>query len=107
MQINGSLTNLQVDNFIDDATTRKLGNGAAFYGKRKSSFYGENDEMKKKDARRADPTEDYQGPTNSGYFVWKKTDEGTMEPQTRLKGTNMEKLLKEDVDESGKPFWRR
>ena len=34
--------------------------GAAFYGKRKSNFYGSNDEMKKADSSKADATEDYQ-----------------------------------------------
>ena len=33
----------EVDDFVDDAFGRRLGNGAAFYGKRKSKFYGEND----------------------------------------------------------------
>ena len=30
----------ELDNFIDDATMKKLGNGDKFYGKRKSNFYG-------------------------------------------------------------------
>ena len=38
----------EIDNFADDAVGRRLGNGAKFYGKRKSSFYGEEDELKKK-----------------------------------------------------------
>ena len=38
----------ELDNFVDDATSRRLGAGAAFYGKRKSSFYGENDSNRKK-----------------------------------------------------------
>ena len=46
----------ELDNFIDDATSRRLGNGAAFYGKRKSNFYGEDDAGKKKDSNVADPT---------------------------------------------------
>ena len=37
----------ELDNFIDDATSRRLGAGASFYGKRKSNFYGENDSQKK------------------------------------------------------------
>ena len=32
----------ELDNFVDDAANRRLGNGAKFYGKRKSSFYGED-----------------------------------------------------------------
>lgn len=32
--------------------------------------------MKKKDPKVADPAEDYQGPTNSGYFVWRKKEDG-------------------------------
>ena len=38
----------ELDAFVDDATSRRLGNGASFYGKRKSSFYGENDVNKKR-----------------------------------------------------------
>ena len=37
----------ELDAFMDDASARRLGAGASFYGKRKSSFYGENDKMKK------------------------------------------------------------
>ena len=50
----------ELDAFVDDATNRRLGNGAAFYGKRKSAFYGEQDFMKKEDKNVEDPTEDYQ-----------------------------------------------
>jgi hypothetical protein len=38
---------VELDKFVDDATARRLGNGSAFYGKRKSSFYGEDDTNKK------------------------------------------------------------
>lgn len=51
---------------MDDASSRRLGNGASFYGKRKSGFYGEKDVMKKANAKVASADEDYQGPTNSG-----------------------------------------
>jgi len=37
----------ELDKFVDDATARRLGNGSAFYGKRKSSFYGDDDKNKK------------------------------------------------------------
>merc|ERR1739838_795228 len=41
----GAITNFfeELDAFVDDATARRLGNGAQYYGKRKSSFYGSND----------------------------------------------------------------
>lgn len=39
----------ELDAFVDDATSRRLGNGAQYYGKRKSSFYGKDDINKKKD----------------------------------------------------------
>ena len=39
----------ELDAFVDDATSRRLGAGAQYYGKRKSSFYGANDANKKKD----------------------------------------------------------
>ena len=56
----------EMDNFIDDAFSRKLGNGAAFYGKRQSSFYGENDEMKKK---KGEKNWEFNGPKGGGYYV--------------------------------------
>lgn len=46
----------ELDNFVDDATSRRLGAGQAFYGKRKSSFYGSDDEGKKKDPTKFDPS---------------------------------------------------
>jgi hypothetical protein len=39
----------ELDAFVDDATSRRLGNGAQYYGKRKSSFYGKDDANRKKD----------------------------------------------------------
>mmetsp|Transcript_27556 Transcript_27556/g.56700 ORF Transcript_27556/g.56700 Transcript_27556/m.56700 type:complete len:119 (+) Transcript_27556:188-544(+) len=44
----------ELDAFVDDATSRRLGNGAQYYGKRKSSFYGKNDANRKKDKNVAD-----------------------------------------------------
>ena len=46
----------ELDAFVDDATSRRLGAGSAFYGKRKSSFYGETDKNKKKVRDTPDPT---------------------------------------------------
>jgi len=46
----------ELDNFVDDATSRRLGAGQAFYGKRKSSFYGEDDSGKKKNPNKFDPS---------------------------------------------------
>ena len=46
----------ELDAFVDDATSRRLGNGSKFYGKRKSSFYGKNDKDRKEDRSIADPT---------------------------------------------------
>jgi hypothetical protein len=45
----------ELDAFVDDATARRLGNGSAFYGKRKSSFYGKEDKGKKADKNVPDP----------------------------------------------------
>mmetsp|Transcript_8298 Transcript_8298/g.12497 ORF Transcript_8298/g.12497 Transcript_8298/m.12497 type:complete len:148 (-) Transcript_8298:313-756(-) len=82
----------ELDAFVDDATNRRLGNGAAFYGKRKSSFYGEEDFMKKLDSSVPDPTEDYQGPKKAGYFQWMMDEEtGQMKPVTRMKKVNIER----------------
>ena len=84
----------ELDNFVDDATSRRLGAGAAFYGKRKSSFYGENDSNRKK-SQGFDSTEDYRGPNNAGYFKWMQNPEtGEMEPVTRLKEKNIERKIK-------------
>jgi hypothetical protein len=46
----------ELDAFVDDATARRLGNGSAFYGKRKSSFYGKDDKDRKRDRSIPDPT---------------------------------------------------
>jgi hypothetical protein len=46
----------ELDAFVDDATSRRLGAGAQYYGKRKSSFYGKDDANKKKDKGVFDPT---------------------------------------------------
>ena len=81
----------ELDAFIDDASARRLGNGAAFYGKRKSNFYGEDDKMKKLNSKVADPTEDYQGPTTAGYFKWMPDENGQMRPVTRMKEMNIER----------------
>mmetsp|Transcript_28194 Transcript_28194/g.42655 ORF Transcript_28194/g.42655 Transcript_28194/m.42655 type:complete len:146 (+) Transcript_28194:46-483(+) len=82
----------ELDAFVDDATSRRLGAGSAFYGKRKSSFYGKDDKNKKLDRSRPDPTEDYQGPAKGGYFQWKPDEEtGEMKPVTRMKKKNIER----------------
>jgi hypothetical protein len=59
----------ELDNFIDDAANRRLGNGAKFYGKRRSSFYGEEDPNRKRDPNVFDPEEDWRGPAGGSYFV--------------------------------------
>jgi len=46
----------ELDAFVDDATSRRLGNGSKFYGKRRSNFYGDKDQDKKRDRTVADPT---------------------------------------------------
>ena len=62
----------ELDNFVDDAANRRLGNGAKFYGKRKSSFYGEDDPNRKADPNAFDREEDYTGPAGGSYFVLSK-----------------------------------
>jgi hypothetical protein len=81
----------ELDAFVDDASARRLGNGAAFYGKRKSNFYGDDDVNKKKDKTTADPTEDYQGPTSTGLFQWIQDEDGQMRPVTRGKNKIIER----------------
>mmetsp|Transcript_33414 Transcript_33414/g.38029 ORF Transcript_33414/g.38029 Transcript_33414/m.38029 type:complete len:147 (+) Transcript_33414:60-500(+) len=90
----GAIGNLfqELDAFVDDATSRRLGAGSAFYGKRKSSFYGNDDKMKKRNRRKFDPTEDYRGPNQAGYFQWMKDEQtGEMKPVTRMKKKNIER----------------
>jgi hypothetical protein len=79
----------ELDAFVDDATARRLGNGAAYYGKRKSSFYGEDDSMKKEDNNVVDSTEDYMIKAG-GNYKWKQDENGRMTPVSRLKETNLE-----------------
>lgn len=81
----------ELDAFVDDATNRRLGAGAAFYGKRKSNFYGGDDKNRKANRTTPDPTEDYQGPSSSGYFQWMQDDDGQMRPVTRMKGKVIER----------------
>merc|ERR1712071_443210 len=81
----------ELDNFVDDATSRRLGAGSAFYGKRKSGFYGEEDTGRKKNAKDFDPTEDYQGPSGAGYFKWLPDEDGRLTPVTRMKEKNIER----------------
>lgn len=89
----------ELDRFVDDATSRRLGNGAAFYGKRKSSFYGDEDTMKKRDPTKSDPLEDYRVQAG-GYFVWRRSEEtGQLEPQTRMKGRRLDAPPPPDADE--------
>jgi len=91
----------ELDAFMDDASARRLGNGAAFYGKRRSNFYGEKDKNKKKNRSLFDPTEDYQGPSQSGYFKWMPDENGQMRPVTRMKEKIVERrgVFAEDNEE--------
>lgn len=88
----------ELDAFVDDATSRRLGAGSAFYGKRKSNFYGSSDKGRKLDRDMPDPTEDYQAPAQGGYFKWMMDDEGQMKPVTRMK---------EKVVERNPNYWDR
>ena len=81
----------ELDAFVDDATSRRLGNGSKFYGKRRSKFYGTDDKDRKRDNAVADPTEDYQGPTSSGFFKWMPDENGQMRPVTRMKEKTLDK----------------
>jgi hypothetical protein len=82
----------ELDAFVDDATSRRLGNGAQYYGKRKSSFYGAEDSNKKRDSVVFDPTEDYWAANGAGYFKWMPDEEtGELKPVTRMKEKVIEK----------------
>jgi hypothetical protein len=88
----GALTNMfeELDAFMDDATARRLGNGAAYYGKRKSSFYGSDDKMKKSDRDITDSEEDYMI-NAGGNYKWIKDENGIDRPVSRMKGSSLEK----------------
>eukprot|EP00536_Pseudo-nitzschia_multiseries_P015637 jgi/Psemu1/43315/gm1.43315_g len=90
----GAISNFfqELDAFVDDATARRLGNGAAYYGKRKSSFYGSNDSMKKQDKDVADSEEDYMV-SSAGNYKWITDENGQMIPVSRMKNRNLEKPL--------------
>mmetsp|Transcript_51159 Transcript_51159/g.57949 ORF Transcript_51159/g.57949 Transcript_51159/m.57949 type:complete len:174 (-) Transcript_51159:362-883(-) len=79
----------ELDAFVDDATARRLGNGAAYYGKRKSSFYGSDDKMKKLDRNVSDSEEDFM--VNAGSnFKWIKDEQGQLRPVSRMKNASVE-----------------
>jgi len=82
----------ELDAFVDDATARRLGNGAAYYGKRKSSFYGKDDSMKKSDRNVSDSAEDYMV-QSGGNYKWVQDENGQMRPVSRMKNKNLEKPL--------------
>jgi hypothetical protein len=88
----GAITNMfeELDAFMDDATARRLGNGAAYYGKRKSSFYGSDDKMKKSDKDIADSEEDYMI-NAGGNYKWITDENGIDRPVSRMKGNLLEK----------------
>lgn len=90
----GAISNFfeELDAFVDDATARRLGNGAAYYGKRKSSFYGKDDSMKKLDKNIADSAEDYMV-QSAGNYKWIQDENGQMRPVSRMKERNLEKPL--------------
>lgn len=64
----GAISNFfdELDAFVDDAANRRLGNGAKFYGKRRSNFYGAGDTMKKVDKDVFDP----QGALSFSNLFW-------------------------------------
>lgn len=41
--------------------------------------------MKKENRETPNPLEDYQGPSQAGYFVWQRDEDGQMRPVTRMK----------------------
>lgn len=79
----------ELDNFMDDASARRLGAGATYYGKRKSNFYGDEDKMKK-ETDGYDPVEDYRVTAGSNY-KWMEDEDGVLRPVTRGKNKIMER----------------
>merc|ERR1712028_72744 len=88
----GAVSNFfeELDAFVDDATARRLGAGAQYYGKRKSRFYGEDDKNKKLDKNVADSAEDFMV-NAGGNFKWITDADGNLRPVSRMKQTSVEK----------------
>ena len=86
----------QLDSFADDAMGRRLGNGAKFYGKRRSSFYGEDDVMRKQDPQKSDREEDYSGPAGGSYFVLSKERDEKGRPMGFLTKKEARDLAKQE-----------
>ncbi len=89
----------ELDNFADDATNRRLGTGAKFYGKRKSSFYGKDDKQRKKDPAKFDAEEDWRGPGGGSYFKLSKERDEKGRPigfLTRKEARELEKREEEE-----------
>ena len=67
---------------------------SAFYGKRKSKFYGEKDKNRKSEPSVPDRSEDYYAPNAGGYFQWMPDENGEMRPVTRMKKRIVERSSK-------------
>ena len=88
---------------MDDAANRRLGNGAKFYGKRKSSFYGEDDEYRKADPNAFNREEDYSGPLGGSYFTLSKE----RDEQGRPMGFLTKKQAREQREAEEAERWAR
>ncbi|KAL1507566.1 hypothetical protein AB1Y20_007186 [Prymnesium parvum] len=85
----------ELDNFVDDATSRRLGNGSKFYGKRKSSFYGADDAERKSGAE----GEDYTGPAGGSYFVLSKERDDQGRPLRFLSRKEAREIARKEEEE--------
>ena len=90
----------ELDNFADDAMGRRLGQGAKFYGKRKSNFYGEDDPLRKSDAGSFNSEEDYSGPAGGSFFVLSKERDEDGRPMGFL--TRKEARAQKEADEAAR-----
>mmetsp|Transcript_26466 Transcript_26466/g.52724 ORF Transcript_26466/g.52724 Transcript_26466/m.52724 type:complete len:90 (-) Transcript_26466:150-419(-) len=85
-------------NWIHLLTMRSTGDlemGPSTTAKEKVHFTAKMTPKKKVDRKQFDPTEDYRGPSNAGYFKWKVDEEtGEVFPVTRLKEKNIEKKIR-------------
>ena len=90
----------ELDNFADDAMGRRLGQGAKFYGKRKSNFYGEDDPLRKIDAGSFNSEEDYSGPAGGSFFVLSKERDEEGRPMGFL--TRKEARAQKEADEAAR-----
>jgi len=88
----------EFDDFVDDAMNQRLGNGPIFYGKRKSAFHGQNDDLRKENPRIARADEDYAVPYKTQEEANSAQLKMDFEEAVRADRQRIEKELKRNAD---------